>query len=325
MNKTAESVSPKHPDKLCDRVSDAILDECLKQDPNSRVAIETMGGHGSIDITGEITTKGYVDMRAIALGIVGKGYGIKVNVVQQSPEIANGVDKGGAGDQGIMTGYACNENEAMIPQEQWLARHLCQTIYSHHPNDGKTQITIDEKGIVMAVVASFQGVSKSHLTEVVEQWLNEYVGREKVYKGVKLHINAAGDWDIGGFEADTGVTGRKLMVDNYGPQVAVGGGCFSGKDPSKVDRSGAYMARYIAVQLIKKTNRKEATVKLAYAIGVAEPVMATATVDGEVIDLIDWGFDLTPAGIIKTLDLKRPQYEMTAQWGHFGNGFTWDK
>lgn len=320
MYKTAESVSPKHPDKIADRIADAILDECLRQDENSRVALEVMGGHGIITITGEVTTKAYFNAREIAQKIAGEQYGVQTNIVSQSPFIANGVDTGGAGDQGIMVGYACNDNEAMIPHELLLARELCKFIYEKYPYDGKTQITINDEKIITTVVASFQNVSQLDLQERVEEWLGDNID------GITIHCNPAGDWSQGGFEADTGVTGRKLAVDNYGTQIPIGGGAFSGKDPSKVDRSGAYAARKEAVELLKKLNAKEVIVKIAYAIGVAEPVMVTANVDGKemVVDEITYK-NLTPNNIIKTLDLKQPIYEQTAQWGHMGNNFTWDK
>ncbi len=321
--KTADCVSPSHPDKLCDRISDAILDACLEQDPMSRVAIETMGGHGIITITGELTTKAYVDVHKVVRGIVGDKYGIQANIVQQSPEIALGVDIGGAGDQGIMVGYACNDNEDMIPQELYLARSLCKYIYEKYPYDGKTQITLKDNGTIETVVASFQNV----LTRELEILVNEWIVKEKIlyHTDVTIHANPAGDWNIGGFEADTGLTGRKLMVDNYGPQVAIGGGCFSGKDATKVDRSAAYMARKLAVHLLQQRKAKEVVVKLAYAIGVAEPVMATAMVDGKFIENPFIESTLTPKSIIGMLDLRKPQFSKTAEWGHFGNNFEWDK
>ena len=319
--KTAECVTPSHPDKLCDRISDAILDACLEQDPMSRVAIETMGGHGIITITGELTTSAYINAREIAQRIAGEQYGVQTNIVTQSPEIAQGVDTGGAGDQGIMIGYACNDNEAMIPQELYLARSLAKYLYEKYPYDGKTQITLDDEGKIHTIVASFQNVSHLDLLNATNYWL----AIQGIEYGLRIYCNPAGDWNIGGFEADTGLTGRKLMVDNYGPQVAIGGGCFSGKDATKVDRSAAYMARKIAVDYLKRHEpfMGGVIVKLAYAIGVAEPVMATVASDG-IISKIE-GYDLTPKGIIETLDLRKPQFEKTAQWGHFGNGFTWDK
>lgn len=320
--RTAESVSPAHPDKLCDRISDAILDECLRQDPESRVAIETMGGHGIVTITGELTTKAYVDMRQVAKYIVGDKYGVQVNVVQQSPEIANGVDTGGAGDQGIMIGYATSQTPEMLPLEVILARDINKKLYEKWPYDGKTQVSVNEDGEIVAVVASFQNVSSGHLEIAVTKWLrnNQYARPTKI---ISMHINPAGDWNIGGFEADTGLTGRKLAVDNYGPSIALGGGCFSGKDPSKVDRSAAYMARRIAVDYLNSRNAHEVFVRLAYAIGFDQPVEKTVIIDGKSETIT--GYDLSPNGIIKFLGLRRPIYAKTAEYGHFGNGFEWDK
>lgn len=325
--KTSESVSPKHPDKMCDQISDALLDWCLTKDPNSRVAIETMGGHGHVYITGEVTIPSAEERTLADLAsyaheavqrITGKGNQLHINIRQQSAEIAQGVDTGGAGDQGVMTGYACNDNEDYIPQEYYLARSLCKFIYDKYPYDGKTQITLNDKKEIETVVASFQNVSGQRLSDLVVAWLPNPEIVPMIY------TNPAGDWNIGGFEADTGLTGRKLMVDNYGPQVAIGGGCFSGKDATKVDRSAAYMARKTAVVLLKERSAKEVFVKLAYAIGVAHPVMAIAIIDGkqETLEPIEL---LTPKAIIQALDLRKPQYEKTAMWGHFGNDFIWDK
>ncbi len=316
--KTAESVTPKHPDKVCDQISDAILDECLKQDHNSRVALETMGGHNIITITGELTTKAYVDVPIVVKEIVGEKYGVQTNIVKQSPEISKGVDKGGAGDQGIMVGYACNENEEMIPQELYLARSLARYIYSKYQEDGKTQVTI-EGGEIGCVVSSFANVSQKELKKTIKEWLN----KNSFKKDISIYCNPSGDWSISGFEADTGVTGRKIVVDNYGPQIPIGGGAFSGKDPTKVDRSGAYMARRIAVDYLRKYKAEEVLVKLAYSIGVAEPVMAVAFVNGKEKEIK--GYNLTPKGIIEYLNLTDPIYKKTAEWGHFGNQFEWDK
>ncbi|MFA5211415.1 MAG: methionine adenosyltransferase domain-containing protein [Patescibacteria group bacterium] len=319
MYKTAECVTPKHPDKICDIISDSILDECLKQDPNSRVAIETMGGHNIITITGEMTTNAYVDIPEIVKNIIGEKYGIQTNIVKQSSEIAQGVDTGGAGDQGIMVGYACNENESFIPQELFLARDLCKFIYKKHAEDGKTQITLDDEDKIKTIVASFCGLNSENLGKIIQEW----IVNKKISSDIKIFKNPAGDWNIGGFAADTGLTGRKLAVDNYGPQIPIGGGAFSGKDSTKVDRSGAYMARKIAVDLLKKNQAKEVLVKLAYSIGVDEPVMATAIIDGKEEKIS--GYDLTPKGIINFLKLKEPKFALTACWGHFGNNFDWDK
>jgi S-adenosylmethionine synthetase len=315
---TAESVTPYHPDKICDQISDIFVDYFIKSDPYSRVAVDCLGGHKKIVVSGEVTsTKKLIDSEILEIIIKEFphliDYEISINIVLQSREIAQGVDKGGAGDQGIMVGYACNDNEDMIPQEYYLARSLCEHIWNKFgKTDGKTQITIDEKGNIKAAVASFQNISHDKLLEAV---------KEKVPNSKEYFINPAGDWSMGGFDADTGVTGRKIAIDNYGPQVPIGGGCFSGKDPTKVDRSAAYMARRIAVDLLKKHKANEVLVKIAYAIGEPEPVMAVATIDGKNI-LIE-GYDLSPQGIINLLNLRTPRYTETARWGSMGKGFSW--
>ena len=318
--KTAESVSPKHPDKLCDRISDAILDAYLAKDPEARVAAETCGGHGVVFVTGEITsTANDVDIPAIVRRIAGADIEVHTKIVKQSPEIAQGVDTGGAGDQGIMIGFACDETPEMLPREVVLARRLNQYIYEKNPYDGKTQVTIAPDGSIDSIVVSFQNVSHDKLEKLVR----EFIDKNNLSGRLELHINPAGDWNQGGFDADTGLTGRKLIVDNYGPRVAIGGGCYSGKDPSKVDRSAAYMARRVAVDYLRKRNAHEVLVRLAYAIGYPEPLEKTVIIDG-VAEEIE-GYDLTPRGIIKYLDLKRPIYEKTAEYGHYGEGFDWDK
>ncbi|MBQ3433111.1 methionine adenosyltransferase domain-containing protein [Candidatus Saccharibacteria bacterium] len=344
--RTAESVSPKHPDKLCDQISDAILDAYLKEDPNARVAAETCGGHGVVFVTGEITSVApEVDIPAIVRRIAGDGMEVQTKIVKQSPEIAAGVDTGGAGDQGIMIGYACDETPEMLPREVVLSRRLNQFIYDKYPYDGKTQVTLAPDGSLSSVVASFQNVPSNELQKTVSDWLtkegflenrsvnyfykdvldnhDKYAPLFEDAESIRAYINPAGDWNQGGFEADTGLTGRKLIVDNYGPRVAIGGGCYSGKDPSKVDRSAAYMARRIAVDYLRKRKAHEVLVRLAYAIGYAEPLEKTVIIDG-VAEEIE-GYDLTPRGIIKFLDLKRPIYEATARYGHYGEGFDWDK
>ena len=316
MIRTAECITPKHPDKICDRISDAILDACLKQDPNTRAAIETMGGHGIITVTGELTTSAFVDIPEIVKSVYGKDIGVQTNIVMQSPEIAQGVDTGGAGDQGIMIGYACIENSEMVPQEYYLARKLCESIYINHPYDGKTQVTILDDNSVN-VVASFQNTSTEDLTYHVRDFFSEYN-----YTINSLHCNPAGEWNLGGFDADTGLTGRKLAVDNYGPRIPLGGGAFSGKDSSKVDRSAAYMARRIATDYIKKYQASEVYVTLAYAIGHDQPLQATALVDGKEIIIDD--YDLTPKGIVEFLGLKEPIFYETSKWGHMGKNFSWN-
>lgn len=314
MLKTAECVSPGHPDKMCDRISDAVLDAYLKEDPKSRVAVETVGSHGKILVTGEVTSKAEnVDVLGIVNRIAPDVSDVTVHLVVQSPEIAQGVDTGGAGDQGIMTGYATRETETYMPKEYEMARELNQKVYENYPYDGKTQVTLDEDGTVHSVVCSFQNAPTAELRPLVES----------IIPGAKeYHINPAGDWNQGGFDADAGLTGRKIIVDNYGPEVAVGGGAFSGKDPSKVDRSAAYMARRIAVDYLEaRPDADKVLVKLAYAIGHPEALMAVATVDGVAEEVT--GYDLTPNGIREFLGLDQPIYEETAAWGHFGRGFSW--
>ena len=318
--RTAESVSPNHPDKLCDQISDAILDAYLAQDPNARVAAETCGGHGVVFVTGEITsTAENIDIEKIVKNIAGENLEVHTKIVKQSPEIAQGVDTGGAGDQGIMIGYACDETPEMLPREVVLSRRLNQYIYDKHPYDGKTQVTIAPDGAIDSIVASFQNVSREEL----EKMTREFIKKQALTGKLELHMNPAGDWNQGGFDADTGLTGRKLIVDNYGPRVAIGGGAYSGKDPSKVDRSAAYMARKIAVDYLRARNAHEVLVRLAYAIGKAEPLEKTVIIDGQPEEIK--GYDLTPRGIINFLDLKRPLYAQTARYGHYGEGFDWDK
>lgn len=316
--RTAESVSPKHPDKLCDQISDAILDAYFKEDPEARVAAEVCGGHGVVFVTGEITSTADVDIPAIVKRIAGD-IEVHTKIVKQSPEIAQGVDTGGAGDQGIMIGYACDETPELLPREVVLSRRLNQYIFEKHPYDGKTQVTIAPDNTIDSIVASFQNVPKDELEKLVR----EFIANNKLTGKLELHINPAGDWNQGGFDADTGLTGRKLIVDNYGPRVAIGGGCYSGKDPSKVDRSAAYMARKIAVDYLRKRKAHEVLVRLAYAIGYDQPLEKTVIIDGKPEEIE--GYDLTPRGIIKYLDLKRPIYEATARYGHYGEGFDWDK
>lgn len=319
--RTAESVSPKHPDKLCDQISDAILDAYLAGDPASRVAVETVGGHGKVFITGEVTSQVHPEIEPIVTRIAGD-VELTVHLVKQSPEIAQGVDTGGAGDQGIMVGYACSETPELLPLEVVLSRQLNQYLFETWPYDGKTQVTLRD-GVIESIVASFQNAPKDELETAVLTWFGDL--DKHVRSGTpRLHVNPAGDWHQGGFEADAGLTGRKLVVDNYGPRVPLGGGAFSGKDPSKVDRSGAYIARKIAIDYLKKHNAQEVFCHIAYAIGEAEPLEATVTVDG--VQHVVQGYDLTPNGIIQTLGLRKPQYEQTARYGHFGQPeFSWER
>lgn len=321
--RTAESVSPGHPDKICDQISDAILDAHLAEDPAARVAVDVAGGHGAVFVTGEITSKALVDIVPIVRRIAGDDVEIINKLAPQSVEIAHGVDTGGAGDQGIMIGYACRETEELLPREVVLARSLNQFLYATWPYDGKTQVTIRGSDIT-SVVASFQHAPTSELQDSVREWLTEQGVSAREQETISLFCNPAGEWQSGGFDADAGLTGRKLAVDNYGPRIPVGGGAFSGKDPSKVDRSAAYMARRIAVDYLRaRPNVEEVYVRLAYAIGVAEPLEATVMLDGIAETVV--GYDLTPNGIIQALDLRAPQYEATARYGHFGHGFRWER
>lgn len=353
--RTAEFVSPKHPDKICDQISDAILDAYLKKDKNARVAIDVAGGHGKVFVTGEVSSKvKNINLKNIVKRLAGDVQLIE-NISKQSPEIARGVDAGGAGDQGIMVGYATNETAELLPLEYVLARDLNQYLYKKFPYDGKTQITIRDKKIV-AIVASFQNSKNDDLREAIYDWLykNQFYGNrkktiatcrlpitsyssymvrgianqkmrrfEEIQKSITFHINPCGEWSIGGFDADAGLTGRKLVVDNYGPRVPIGGGAFSGKDPSKIDRSGAYMARHLAVEFLKKAGAKEVYVYLAYAIGHDTPIEVTVVVDGVQSQIEN--SDLTPNKIIQSLKLRQPIYEATARTGHFGAGYFWDK
>jgi S-adenosylmethionine synthetase len=270
-------------------------------------------------ITGEVTSQAVVLAPRIEQVVkdITKDDNIKViiNLNQQSPEIAQGVDVGGAGDQGIMIGYACEDNDQFLPQEYYLARELNKYIYKFFPYDGKTQVTIDDKKL--RVVCSFQNAKKELLEGMVLGWFTRF----PEYTIESLHCNPAGDWNIGGFTADAGLTGRKLAVDNYGPRVPIGGGAFSGKDATKVDRSAAYMARKIAVDYCRLYGG-DTFVTLAYAIGYDQPLQATANCNGHDIEIE--GYDLSPQGIINFLDLKKPIFGETAQFGHMGCGFNWE-
>jgi S-adenosylmethionine synthetase len=320
MIRTAECVSPMHPDKMCDRISDTLLDLHLRHDPESRVAIETAGGNGLVYVTGEVTSEYKVSQQEIEDVVrevtTDENIAVIINLNQQSPEIAQGVDEGGAGDQGIMTGYACRENEQLLPQEYFLARELNKFIFEKFPFDGKTQVTMN--GNSLRVVASFQNAPTTELYQLVTEFFKNY----PQYGLEQIHCNPAGQWNIGGFTADAGLTGRKLAVDNYGPRIPIGGGAFSGKDSTKVDRSAAYMARRIAVDILEqRPEAKEVFVQLAYAIGYDEPLQASALIDGQ-HEFVK-GYDLSPNGIIDFLKLRLPQFAETAAFGHMGAGFSW--
>ena len=320
MIRTAECVSPMHPDKMCDRISDTLLDLHLQHDPNSRVAIETCGGNGLVYVTGEVTSEYKITDEEIERVVrdITTDDSLKVitNINIQSPEIAQGVDTGGAGDQGIMIGYACRDNEEFLPQEYYLSRELNKHVFKYYPFDGKTQVTMN--GNSLRVVTSFCKAPTEKLIKLTMEYFEDF----PQYHIEELHCNPAGDWNIGGFTADAGLTGRKLAVDNYGPRVPLGGGAFSGKDSTKVDRSAAYMGRRIAVDILEERPEvQEVIVQLAYAIGYDKPLQATAIVDGE-HEFIK-GYDLSPKGIIDFLELTKPIFGETAGFGHMGAGFNW--
>jgi S-adenosylmethionine synthetase len=361
---TSESVTEGHPDKIADQISDAILDACLTEDPASRVACETLAAKGLIVIAGEITTAAYVDFQTIVRGTISSiGYNnalygfdsntcaVVSSINQQSCDIAAGVDTGGAGDQGMVFGYACNETEELMPITILLAHKLTMRLSDLRKHgelpylrpDGKSQVTVeyDEEGRprrVDAVVISTQHsetVSNDELrSDILKHVIQATIPAELLDADTKYHINPTGRFVIGGPMGDTGLTGRKIIVDTYGGVGRHGGGCFSGKDPTKVDRSAAYMARYIAKNIVAAGMADRCEVQLAYAIGVAEPIsvlldtFGTAKVDPTILsELVRAHFKLTPKGIISSLDLQRPIYRKTAAYGHFGRtdpDFTWE-
>lgn len=340
-NYTVESVTSGHPDKICDQVSDAILDECLKQDPKSRVAIESFGAHGLFVIGGEVTTNAKFDAAKIAAKVykdIGHKDKLKIvtNIIKQSRDIALGVDTGGAGDQGIMYGFATNETPEYLPKAVALVHKLTKGLedlrrakkISWLLPDGKAQVTISN-GKIKTVLVSTQhkkGIPiKTIEKEITNKLIKKVVGD---LNGIEVLVNPTGKFEIGGFIADTGLTGRKIMVDTYGGLIPHGGGCFSGKDPTKVDRSGAYMCRFVAKNLVAKGMAKSVLVSVAYAIGKAEPLMLRA-VDENGKDLSNYvkrRYDFRPRAIIEKLDLQRPIYQETASYGHFGKpDLPWEK
>lgn len=340
-NYTVESVTSGHPDKVCDQISDAILDACLKQDPFSRVAVESFGGHGVLIIGGEITTKAEVDFEKIAREVYRKiGYDqnlkVIINIVKQSPDISQGVDTGGAGDQGIMYGYATDETEEFMPLAVVMAHKLTKglenlrksgEIYWLKP-DGKAQVTI-ENGKVKTILISTQhedGVGQEEIKkELTEKLIRPLLSSSDE---VEILVNPTGRFVLGGFEADTGLTGRKIMVDTYGGLIQHGGGAFSGKDATKVDRSAAYMARFVAKNLVANKLAKNCLVSVAYAIGRAEPVMVEAVNEkGENLsEIVKKHFDFRPKAIMERLGLRQPIFSETASYGHFGKkGLPWEE
>jgi S-adenosylmethionine synthetase len=361
---TSESVTEGHPDKIADQISDAILDACLEQDPYSRVAAETLTATGLVVIAGEITTKAYVDFQTLVRGVVASIgydnalYGFDSNtcavistINRQSGDIAQGVDTGGAGDQGMMFGYATNETPELMPAAISLAHKLTRRLtevrksgkLSYLRPDGKSQVTIeyDEAGKpvrIDAVVISTQhaeSVTNDELrAEILKHVIQAVLPAEWLDENTKYHINPTGRFVIGGPMGDSGLTGRKIIVDTYGGAGRHGGGAFSGKDPTKVDRSAAYMARYIAKNIVAAGLADRCEVQLAYAIGVADPVSVRVETFGtsklsasELTALVRKNFALTPKGIIESLRLRRPIYQKTAAYGHFGRNepdFTWE-
>jgi len=361
---TSESVTEGHPDKIADQISDAILDACFEQDPYSRVACETLTATGFVIIAGEITTKAYVDFQTLVRGVVASIgydnalYGFDSNtcavissINKQSGDIAMGVDTGGAGDQGMMFGYASNETPELMPTAISLAHKLCRRLSAVRKNgtlpylrpDGKSQVTVEydenQKPVrVDAVVISTQHaetVTNEELrADILKHVIQATIPAELLDADTKYHINPTGRFVIGGPMGDTGLTGRKIIVDTYGGMGRHGGGAFSGKDPTKVDRSAAYMARYIAKNIVAAGLADRCEVQLAYAIGVAEPVsvlvdtFGTGKVSNERLqELVRANFQLTPRGIIDSLKLRRPIYRKTAAYGHFGrddHDFTWE-
>ncbi len=362
---TSESVTEGHPDKIADQISDAVLDAVMTQDPYGRVACETFVTTGLTLVGGEITTECYVDIPALVrnvikeIGYTDATYGfdyltcaILTTIDQQSPDIAIGVDKAGAGDQGMMFGFAVRETPELMPLPIMLAHRLVQRlaevrktgILPYLRPDGKSQVTVeyeDDKPIaVTTVVLSAQhdpDVSYEQLREEVIHHVIRPVLPENLYdeKRIKYLVNPTGRFVFGGPQADTGLTGRKVIVDTYGGYSRHGGGCFSGKDPTKVDRSASYAARWVAKNIVAAGLADKCEVNLAYAIGVAEPVSITIDTfgtekipNGEIVKLVQKNFDLTPAGIIETLELRKPIYRRTATYGHFGreeDGFTWER
>lgn len=358
---TSESVTEGHPDKICDQVSDAILDALLEQDPNSRVAVETLTKTGLVLVAGEVTSKAHIDYQQIVrntlkeIGYTDPRYGIDFEdcavlqfIQQQSPDISQGVDSEGAGDQGMMYGYASNETEELMPLPIMLAHKLSKRLAEVRKNniipnlgpDGKSQVSVEyDNGKPTKVNAVV--IAQQHTDEINEEELRKLL-REKVIDPVvgdwtdeetKYHINATGRFVIGGPEGDAGLTGRKIIVDTYGGVGRHGGGAFSGKDPTKVDRSAAYAARWVAKSVVAAGLARKCEIQLSYAIGVAKPTSIHVETFGtgtkseeEIAEIVSKNFDLRPQAIIKSLDLKKPQFKKTASYGHFGREeFPWEK
>lgn len=338
---TVESVTNGHPDKVCDQISDAILDECLRQDPMSRVAVETFGSHGHLVIGGEVTTLAKVPYEKIARKLYRTiGYqsnlDVQVFIVEQSPNIAQGVDTGGAGDQGIMYGFATKETPEFLPKGVVLVHKLAERLQEAREKgeikwlrpDGKTQITIQDEKISTVLVSTQHDKKVGH--DEVEETVKKKIIAPIIgsLRGIEVLVNPTGTFVLGGFDADTGLTGRKIMVDTYGGLICHGGGAFSGKDLTKVDRSAAYMCRFVAKNFVANGYAKDCLVSVAYAIGHIEPLMVHAIDETgkSLASLVKKHFDFRPLAIIDRLDLRKPWYLRTATYGHFGKkGLPWEK
>ncbi len=361
---TSESVAEGHPDKLADQISDAILDTILAQDSNGRVACETLVTTGLAFVAGEITTKCYVDIPAVVRETIKEaGYtnpeygfdyescGVITAIQEQSPDIALGVDTGGAGDQGMMFGYATRETPELMPLPIMLAHKLVRKLAEVRKNgivdylrpDGKAQVTVlydngcpvEVRTVVLSAHHS-PGADMKRIRKDLEEFvIRQVLPKELIGEKAKFLINPTGRFEVGGPRGDTGVTGRKIIMDTYGGVGSHGGGCFSGKDPTKVDRSASYLARYVAKTIVSSGIADKCEIQIAYAIGVAEPVslmvntVGTGKIPEDKIKELIWkNFDLTPRGIVKMLDLQKPIYKRTAVYGHFGRneeGFTWEE
>ncbi|MHB8830699.1 MAG: methionine adenosyltransferase [Patescibacteria group bacterium] len=338
---TVESVTSGHPDKVCDQISDAVLDAFLGQDATSRVAVESFGSHGLLVLGGEVTSSAQVDVEKLARQVYKDiGYDddlhVITNIVQQSPDISQGVDIGGAGDQGIMYGYATNETPEFLPRAVVLAHKLSSGLESLRRSgqlpwlkpDGKTQVTMHD-GKLSALVVSTQHAEEVEINQIHEALIQSLIQPiVQDLDGIEIFINPTGKFVLGGFEADTGLTGRKIMVDTYGGLIPHGGGCFSGKDPTKVDRSAAYMARFVAKNIVANGLANQCLVSVAYAIGRAEPVMVSAVDENgrQISSDVLSKFDFRPRAIMERLGLRQPIYYQTAAYGHFGKlGLPWEK
>ena len=368
---TSESVTEGHPDKLADQISDGVLDEVLRSDTAGRVACETFVSVGLVIVGGEISSKSYVDIHRLVREVIREvGYtnpaqgftydtcAILNAIGAQSPDIAQGVNTGGAGDQGLMAGYACRETKELMPMPIQLAHKLTRklaevrkkNVLPYLGPDGKSQVTIEyvdgRPARVDTIVLSSQHtedildrsgrkITKKAVEEIIDKVAMPVIPKDMLDSKTKYYVNPTGKFVIGGPQSDTGMTGRKIIVDTYGGMAAHGGGAFSGKDPTKVDRSACYMARYIAKNIVASGLAEKCNIQLAYAIGVAKPVSLTIFTDGtakvpekRLVELVKKHFDLTPRGIIKSLDLLRPIYRKTAAYGHFGREekeFTWER